>query len=160
MSLVGYPFDLEERVEDAIVAHIKAVTGGIKMVVPWRTQAIAAYPLVVVQCEGSDNHSDVGEWTGRRRLQVVVSIVTEAVNNNGDPGTDEQFLTSREIHRRVKSEVVGALAGTKVHEELNTIDVQGVLFSQCHIVAQTADAGDGKLVTMQQLDVIAQPKEI
>lgn len=160
MSMIGYPWDLEERVEDAIVAHIKALTGTIKMCVPWRTVTRAQYPLVVVQAETSDNHSDTGEFTGRRAIPLTVNIVTEAVNKNGPKGTIEYLQTARDAHRAIKSEVIGALAGTKTHDELNELGTEGVEFSQACITQITADAGDGKLTTMITVDVIAQPKEL
>lgn len=160
MSMTGFQWDLEERVEDAIVAYIKQLCGGNMMVTAWREINEARYPLVVVQVETSRNNSDTGEFSGRRRMEAMVGIMTEAVNKNGDPGTEEANLTAREAHRRIKSSVIGALAGVTIQDDLNAIGAEGVEFSLCQMTDQTGDAGDGKIITEQSLLVIAQPKEI
>ena len=160
MSMSGYPWDLEERVEDAIVAYIKQQAGGEMMVIPWRSIEEARYPLVVVQYEDSNNTTEDQEFSGRRQMTIRVSITTEAVNNNGDAGTVRANMTAREIHRQVKSSVIGALAGKTIQDDLNAIGSEGVNFSFCQMTAQSGDAGDGMIITEQELIVIAQPKEI
>ncbi len=147
------PWDIEERVEDALVAYIKTSKTAAALVVAAYEYIKASYPLIVVQAVSSDNPTDTELFTGRRRMPVTVALVTQVV------GEDEQ-LTARESHRRVKDGVVRCLAGSLLHERLNEIGAEGVEFSQAHMTALDRDAGDGKLTTEIMLDVIAQPKEI
>ncbi len=160
MSMEQYPWDLEERVEDALVAYITNFVGRVAMIIPARTVITAQYPLVVVQAGDSDNASDDAQFNGKRRCDVTVAIVTEAVNYSTEHGAAESMETAREQHRVIKSQVLGGLASTRLQDALNDLGVAGVLFSQAHMTDQTRDQGDGKLTTEQTLDVIAQPKEI
>jgi len=160
MSMQGYGWDIEERVEDALAAYIEAMCAEVAMVVAARTITKAQYPLVVVEVEGSDNHDEDGEFNGRRVMPTNIVIVTEAVNQLGDEGSAEALRTARDSHRAIKSSVVGAVAGKTVHDDLNDIGTEGVLFSMCVMVGQTRDQGDGLLTTTQALRVIAQPTEV
>jgi len=157
MSMNGR-WDLEEAVEDAIVAYVRKATGELAMVIPSRTIAEARYPLVVIDAGSSDNASVSNQgttpFTGRRSMAVTVAIVTEAINFPAD----DEVRTARDHHRAVKSPIIAALAGNTVHEDLNALAMPGVLFSQCHMTAQSRDQGDGRIVTEQTLDVIAQPR--
>jgi len=159
MSMTTYPWDLEERVEDAVCAHIKNLCATVAMVVPSRTIAKAKYPLVVVAIETSANKDESREFDGRRVMSLMVDIRTEAINQNGVEGQIEKTQTAREHHRAVKSSVIGALAGKTVHDELNALGTEGVLFSMFAITTQTRDQGDGEISTMQECYVIAQPVE-
>ena len=160
MSMEDYLWDIEERVEDAIVAHIKAMCSEVAQVQAARQVTTAAYPLVVVSAEDSDNHNDTGRFTGIRRMDVSIAIITEAMNYLGDTGSIEALRQAREHHRIIKSAVIGAIAGNEVHTDLNNRQPEGVVFSQAYCTRQTRDAGDGKLVTIQTLDVIAGVKEL
>ena len=160
MSMPDYQWDLEERVEDCIVAHIEKHVGRVAMIIPARTVVQARYPLVVVEATQSGNHSDTGRFTGRRQMDVVVAVCTEAVNEAGPEGSQQALEDARTAHRVIKSQVIGALAGNTVHDELNEIGTAAVAFSQCYMTIQRRDAGSGLLVTEQVLDVIAQPKEL
>ena len=155
MSMPG-SWDLEERVEDALVAYIKNECPMECMVIAARTIIKAEYPLVAVMAEESFNHTDTGNFTGRRVIMVEVAIITEAMNYKTASG----LLTARQEHRQFKESVIGALAGKTVHEDLNNLGEEGVKFSSCQMEDQTRDAGDGKILTMQELMVIAQPVEI
>ena len=160
MSMQGYAWDLEERTEDALVAHIKAACSEVAMVIAARTITKAQYPLVVVENKGSANHTDDGEFNGRRVISIEVTIATEAVNQLGESGSAESLRTARAAHRIIKSSVIGALAGVLVHDELNALGAEGISFSMCAMGEQTPDQGDGMITTIQQLRVIAQPTEV
>ena len=151
-----YPWDLEERVEDAFVALLKIAIGDAACIIAARTVTTARYPLIVVEAGDSDNANDDATFNGMRRLDVTVALTTEAVNR-----TDKSLLQdAREKHRAVKSQVIGVLASKALQDALNALGVPGVQFSMAHLTAQRRDAGDGKLTTEQDLDVIACPKEI
>lgn len=160
MSMKQAPWDLEERAEDAFVALLRANVGRVAMISAAREVAVSKYPLIRVEAQPSDNENDNVGPNGARRFGVVVAIVTEAVNYNTELGQVELLETARASHRAVKSEVIGALMGLTLADDLNALGCEGILFSQAHCTTQTRDAGDGKLTTEQTLDVIAQPKEI
>ena len=160
MSLTQYPWDLEERAEDAIVAHLKNTVPSVAMVIPAKTVIQARYPLVVVEAQQSDNKNDTAPFTGKRRFNVRVAMAIEAINNNGEIGSLESLETARERFRNVKSPILGALAGNELHDLLNDSGVDGILFSQAHLTTVLSDAGDGKITMEATLDVIAQPKEL
>jgi hypothetical protein len=158
MSLEQYPWDLEERVEDALVAYLKTKCADlVAMIVPAYTVQKVRYPLIVVEAQASDNHNDDAEFSGRRQMDVVVAITTEAVNESAGLLPEN----ARERHRAVKSKVLGYLASrNKLQDDLNAMGQAGVLFSLAHLTAQGRDVGGGKIVTEQTLDVIAQPLEV
>lgn len=160
MSMKTVPWDLEERAEDAIVAYLKANVGRACVVRAAREVAVAKYPLITVSAEESNNESDIANFNGRRRFSVTVTIATEAVNFNAETSQLEYVETARESHRAVKSDVMGSLAGATVHEDLNETQYPGILFSQAHCTTQTRGVEDNKLITVQTIDVIAQPKEL
>jgi hypothetical protein len=160
MSMPQYPWDLEERTEDALVALLKAGVGRVSMIIAARTVAPARYPLVVVEAQGSENVSDPALFNGRRRISIVVAIVTEAVNNSPELTQPELLETARETHRAFKSAVIGSLASTALQDELNQAGVAGIEFSSAHLTGQSRDSGDGKLTTEQTLEIICSPKEI
>lgn len=159
MSMPG-PWDLEERVEDAIVGYLRREVGETAHIVAARTLTVARYPLVVVEVTDSDNDHASGPMDGRRRLSAVVAITTEALNLNTGPGARVGTMDARDAHRAIKASVIQALAGDTVHADLNAMEPEGVAFSQCHATRQDRDAGDGKMVTEQTLDILAQPQEI
>lgn len=160
MSMTAYRWDLEESVEDALVAHLKRNIGRACMVAPAYEVAVAKFPLVLVHATNSNNENDLALFNGQRRISVTVAIVTEAVNFSEALGPAEALATSRDNHRAVKSDVIGILASAALQDELNELGLPHVLFSAAHLTAQTRDAGDGKINTEQTLDVIACPKEI
>lgn len=159
MSTPGYLWDLEEAVEDAIVTLLSASVSRVAMIIPARSVVAAKYPLVVVEAGESDNANDAATFNGRRRMKVDVHVVTEAVNQSQELGQEEATETAREQHRAIKRQVIGMLASTQLHDELNEQQPVGVLFSMAHMTGQARETGDAKLVTIQTLDIIAQPKE-
>ena len=160
MSFKQYKWDIEERVEDAFVALLKANVGRDCMIIPARWVVVAKFPLVVVDASTSDNESDTAIFNGQRRISVTVAISTEAINNSNELGQAELLEDAREQHRAVKSSVLGVLASTALHDELNALQVQGITFSMAHMTAQARAVEDNKLITEQTIDVIACPKEI
>jgi len=159
MTTEHYRWDLEECIEDAFVGYVKNYAYRVSMVTAANEVHEAKFPLVVVSCEQSRNKNDDSTFSGKRLIDVTLHIVTEAINYNGDGGTAEALESARETHRIIKSQVIGIFAGTDVHTELNNLDPVGVLFSSVHLMGQTRDVGDGKLITEQMLEVIAQPRE-
>ena len=153
-------WDLEERVEDAFVEYIRAQSTMAAMVVASREIVTARYPLVVVAVEGSDNRGEMQAITGRKNITVSIGIVTEAVNRAGESGSIEASMTARELHRAVKRSVLRILWKNTLHLDLNAVGIKGVKFSFAFPGSQERDQGDGKIVTIQNMDVNAQPAEV
>jgi hypothetical protein len=160
MSMETVNWDLEERVEDALVAYLKNCVTEAAMIIPAFDVRTAKYPLVVVIALDSDNKEEDESFTGRRLMNVEVVIVTEALNLNGMAGSEAKNLRAREHHRRVKNSIIGWLAGNEIQDDVNAMGEEGVDFSMIFMEGQSRDAGDGKLTTTQTLKVIAQPKEL
>jgi len=158
-SYSAYPWDLEERVEDAIVALLKNSVGGA-MILAARSVQVVKYPLVVVDAGESNNENDQSNFNGQRKFNVTVAITTEAANYSTELGAMELVSTARETHRNFKALVIGALASDTLHEDLNGVGVSGVTFSQAHMTLQTRNGAESKYITEQTLDVIACPKEL
>ena len=160
MSMKQYPWDLEERAEDAIVAYLKATVGRATLVRAAREVVAPKFPMITVSAGDSNNQNEPANFNGFRRFDVVVIIATEAVNYNEQIGQAEELETARESHRAVKSDAIGSLASTALHDDLNALQPQGIVFSQAHLTAQSRGVDDNCIVTRQTLDVIAAPKEI
>lgn len=151
-------WDLEERVEDAFVALLKAsaptqcaVYAGLEIAEP-------SYPLVVVHVESSGQPNETGRFTGKRKMAVIVHIVTEAVNQHGAQGSPEANQTARQAHRAFKSAILDILSGNELQTELNDVGQEGVAFSFAMMAGQRREAEGMYLTTHQTIDVIAQPK--
>jgi hypothetical protein len=145
------PWDLEERVEDALVAHIQNACGDA-LVIASRGLDEVVYPLIVVECGESDNSNDDATFNGLRRMSVLVVISTEALPND--------IKTAMENHRRVKTAVIESLAVPAFHDYLNAQGHEGVQFSMAHITRQSRDVSDQLMITEQLIDVIAAPKAL
>jgi len=161
MSMEQYPWDLEERIEDAFVAHLKTMVGRTAMIVPRIYGGKSKYPLIVVACGQTDNKNETAPFTGKRACVVTIRTTVEIINYNGDPGTEAFAETVREQYRAIKSQVVGALSGNDLHTILNDVGIQGVDFSMAHMTDQGEPEFDNtRLSFNQNVDVIAQPKEL
>ena len=160
MSMEDAVWDIEERAEDAVVAYLKTKVSMASLIQGSFEITTAKYPLIVVESKDSDNHTEDGEFTARRVLEIDVHIVTEALNLNGKAGTEDVYLTARELHRKFKSSVIGTIAGTIVYKDLNALEPEGVRFSQAVMTTQTKEAGDGMITTTQTLLCIIQPWNI
>jgi hypothetical protein len=152
MDTFSAPWDLEERVEDAIVAYLKTGFGG-GLVCAAGEYVLARFPMVVVEALESNNVTEDEEFTGARKLDVNVVVETEFQS-------DEQLKTARQRHREAKTAVLKLLAGRLLHERLNELTPEGVGFSMAQMAQQTSETGIGRRTTLQVLSVIAQPKEI
>ena len=159
MSMYG-PWDLEERVQDALATYVKNKVAGVAQTQGALKVSKANFPLVIFNFISSRNNTEDGMFTGRRTLEVEMNITTEAMNFNGGAGTEEKNQTADEHHRQIKSSVIGALAGTNTHKEINAVNWPGVNFSQVFMTDQKKDADGAFIITTQTLLVLAQPKEL
>jgi hypothetical protein len=148
-----YQWDLEERVEDALVAYLKTEIGQnacIKAALDFTTAI--RFPLVSVHVQSSENVNDVSNFCGGRRLSCKLEVVTET--------NKKALMTAREEHRLFKSLAIGAVAYIDTAARVNETQPEGVTFSQIHMTQQDNSVGDYKLVTSQILDIVATPQEI
>lgn len=157
MTMETYPWDLEERIEDAFVAYLKAKVTRVAMVTSSFDPKKAEFPLVVVDAGDGDNKNDTAPFTGKRKMDVTIALTIEAINNNGDAGEEAALETARQQFRAIRSELLGWIAGNDLHIELNSVGIDGVKFSQAFMTAQSRDAGSGRIIMEQMVEVIAQP---
>jgi hypothetical protein len=160
MSMQQYPWDVEERAQDAVVAHLKNLVGRKCKIVSAPLVGAAQYPLVTVEWFASTKKNDTSLFTGKVAGQMQIVTTIEAVNNQGEEFSPERFETAQQLFRVIKSEVRGALAGNTLHEDLNSIGAEGVKFSMAHLVFGNREVQPGKLIQVDLLDVIAQPTEV
>ena len=160
MTMEAYPWDLEERVEDAFVAYLKANVQRVAMVIPSMSAVEARFPLIVVEARNSDNKNPTAPFTGKRSMDVTITMMIEAINRNGAAGSESFNEDARETYRAIKSNMIGWLSGNDLHTELNAIEMAGVDFSMAHMTRQERSVEEGRLMLMQALEVIAQPKEL
>ena len=151
------PWDLEERVEDAFVAYLRANASGIKARAAW-TPEPAEYPRAVVAALQSTNFSEDAQFSGRRSMIVNIGVMVEASEQKDDAGT--VILSARAKNAQIRDSVFSALCVADLHTALNALAVPGVLFSLAHPTQMTRDVADenGRVfVSTLAFDVIAQP---
>jgi len=152
-----YPYDIEESVEDALVAYLQSVMPSGMRHYTGGTEATLQYPCTVSECSSSQNVSTTGLFTGRRQLVANIQLFVEAATEQvgGTAGR-----TPREVNREYRRALWTALAYDALHEVLNALPPVGVAFSMAHPTTSTR-AVDGRVfTTVVTLDVIAQPVEV
>jgi hypothetical protein len=150
-------WSLEEAVEDAFVAYIRANAPGDFKVLAAFTADVIEYPCVVVGCESSENPVDQAQFTGHRMLSVTVAIGIEA-----KPEVTDSVVvrTPREVNRALRGAVVDLLARNDLPDQLNTVAVQGVKFSMAQLEAAARTVADRVFETELTVNCIANPQEV
>ena len=146
---------IEEHVEDAIVAYLRATAEGDLRVYAAGTESEITLPALMVMCGDGSNVTDDGPITGRRQYSVTLEIRAEAAPLLDSSGV--MLTTARERFRDLREQVSARLFDPSLHESLNRMIPHLVLFSMAHPTATTARAVDGRNYTASwTLDVIAQ----
>ena len=157
-----YPWDLEERAIDAVVAYLRTELGEVATIKAALDFVDAiTFPLVSIFVEDSDNANDTAQFNGLRKLLIGIEIVTEAITEYGTASENAaMFRTARETHRAVKSQVVGALARQHLETAINAVGSEGIWFSSAHMTRQNPGIENNTIFTMQMLECICSPKEV
>ena len=160
MTMQEAEWDLEERVEDALVSRIKDGQTDAVNVLASREVIKAEYPLVLVHVESSANTDETKPFDGRRNMTAQVQIMTMPRNEDGEDWDEAGQVSARAWHRKVKSAVIKMLAGNQVATDINTENPEGVLFSLCQMGELSRSSEGNRYVTTISMNTIAQPKEI
>ena len=145
---------LRENVEDAIAAYLRTLLPGDMRVYVARDIDPLQYPNAQVIYRSGENVDGSGLINGRRRMQIGINVESEAVPAMENGQTQ---VTSRRVHAICCEPVFSALARNDLHDALNDIGQQGVLFSMANIEGDAFAIIDRVFVTSFILDVIAQP---
>lgn len=148
--------DLEERVEDALVAYLrKAIPGEIRVYAAWGFTA-PEYPCAIVHAESNANvGGDDAMPSDTRELGVTVEINVEAAPEKV-AGTEVR--TARERNAWVRANVIGALAVADLRDRVADMNQPGVRFSAAQAMTSTRGADDQRrMQTTINLFVIAEP---
>lgn len=101
-------WNLEELVEDAFAAYLRAkCSGDLTVYAAWTTEK-NKYPCIVVHAGQSDSISTGSTWHNPRQMLVEIAIMTEAADLLADNGSVTK--TARECNAEARSDVMNALA--------------------------------------------------
>jgi len=148
---------LEESVEDALVAYLKASGPAELRYSPAYTADTYQCPCVVVACESSENPVDLAQYSGHRQLTVEVVIGVEAVPEVQDGA---EVRSPRERARALRGAVIDLLARDDLPAELNAVQSPGVRFSMAQLEQAARSVQEGVFQTNLTLTVIAHPQEV
>ncbi len=141
---------VEEYCEDAFVAYLDGLLPATYNVYPAWTNEDLRYPAIVVHAGESDNIGET-EFNGVRAIEVQISIGTEAKAVGA--------TSARHVNRAARDAVIEALAQTKLWEDLNALNPDGVVFSYAMIGAMKREVESEMriLMTIISVAVIAAP---
>ena len=154
-------FDLEERVEDAIVAYLRtAVTGEVRVYPAWSDESVQ-YPCAVVHAGSTDAVSAETEWSAPRQIAAEIAIIVDAAPEQTASG--DTIRTARERNAAARSDVLKALCTSSLLTNIIAAAGPGVSFSMAQIggpVVRAVDTESRKLTTTIPIDIIAEPEEV
>ena len=151
-------WDLEERVEDALVAYLKSVLPGeIKVYAAFSADAVQ-YPCCVVAAETSGPIAEDAAFDIDRALEVSVMLGVEAVPEKSGAVTTK---SARERNRTARSAVLSALARSDLLDLVKGCQGPNMVLSMVHFASteRSVDADKRLLVTTSTLEVVARPIE-
>jgi hypothetical protein len=146
---------VEEKCEDAFQAYLRAsVPGELAVYTAWTDEEIK-FPCVVCVASESDNENDDAAFNGHRRVNVSVRVVTEATPELDAAG--RMIRTSRERNMAARDAVMRALAKTALQDDLNEMNIAGVMFSSAHMTKLSRSVDERRFVSDITVDCIANP---
>jgi len=152
-------WDLEECVEDAVIAYMRAAPVSMRWFAAMEATDTddVQLPCGIVGVESSRNPDDDGQFSGRRQMDVTVDIMLDVAPEVDEAGSVVKPF--REVYRAAREAVIDYLARPNLHEHLNALAPRGVAFSMAHMT-DSARAVEGRTaITAITLDVIAQPAD-
>jgi hypothetical protein len=154
-------YDLQEKVEDALVALIETFMDSDMKAYPAFTTEEIEYPAVVVTAGDLGPISEDAEWHDVFELDgATVGVITEAAPLQDQSGA--VLLTARERNAKARGTVLEGLSGRDLADRLNNVGVQGVIFSTAQVMSVSRDlvSDQRAFVTLITLYMIAEPKEL
>lgn len=146
---------VEEKCEDAFVAYLRANVPGSMRVYPAWTDEEIQYPCAVCKAGDSDNENDEAKFNGHRRVAVEIAVMTEATPELDAAGV--KVCSTRDRNAVARDAVIKTLAKSALHEDLNEMAVPGIKFSQAHMTKGTRGLDGRVLVSIINVDCIANP---
>ena len=155
---MGNQWNLEERVEDAIVAYLvaqKTIAGVLKVYTAFTDDGIE-YPSAIVIADETRPVDENAVTDPARAVSVSIAVATESAPLLNAQG--QVIKTSRQRNAEARNAVLGALMVDDLREQLQAKAV-GVSFSEVDVsrTARTVEPELRKMATMIDLTVIAQP---
>ena len=154
-------YDLEERVEDALVAYLESVvTGDMRVYPAWSDESVQ-YPCAVVHAGSSDAVSAEAEWSLPRQMGVEITVHTDAAPELDSDGNTRR--TARERNAAIRSDVIKAFSTATLKSLVIAAAGPGVAFSMVQLggpMVRTVDEERRTLITTIPVDVIAEPVEV
>jgi hypothetical protein len=152
-------WDMEERLEDALVAYLKkTIRDGINVYPAWTDEAIK-YPCAVVTARATKPLSATASWNGQRVIEVEIPVITEAAPEKD--GTGVILRTARQRNAAFRSLVMNALDIATLAAEINALGAaDGLAVSQARVTQTIRSTEDREFVTVIMLEVKAAPGSI
>ncbi len=147
-------FAIEEYAEDALVRYLKNEIddAALNVYTAWTNDEIK-YPCAVVHA-GSSSNLDGVNFNGVRDVKIQIAVMTEAADSGGK--------TARDLNRAARDLVIKALAQSSLHDDINDLDPDGVVFSLAYIgdMTRSVESDNRVFASEIQLITIAAPKEL
>lgn len=166
--MLAIRWDLEERVEDALVDFLKRGLSGEMTVYPAASPEAIQYPCAVVTCAETAPIGPGANWHSARQCAVSVQVLTEAAPLKD--GAGNIVKTARERNADARHQIMARLVAGTFHmataadgnNDLNKIAYPlGVIFASMQPVStsRSVDNAERKYVTDIVVSVKAEPVE-
>lgn len=149
-------WDLEARIDAAIVAYLRPLLPGSMRVYPSCTNEELEFPCVVVHAGEGENTNDDALFSGHRKIQVHLVVMVEVAAELDEAGAQVKSALARISEAR--GEVMGAVAKSALQNDLNAVNSPGVKFSMAHVTTTSDPAIEGRVfIATITVEVIANP---
>jgi len=151
-------WDVRFKVEETMVGYLRTkCSGDIRISAPWERESME-YPCVVPRVTQIGPVSENAEQHDPRAMIMDVYISTELAPELAPDGTI--FRTPREVHADVLSQVGDALFVPDLLQRMIDGAVPGVAFSMAQFSGEIPTLEAGKMTTVIQGEIIAEPVEV
>src|SRR4030065_329396 len=114
-------WDIEERIEDAVVAYLKQTVAGDMSIYPSATDDAIQFPCAVVQVARSVAVAENAKWHDARLYNVEIAVATEAAPEKD--GTGAVLRTSRQRNAAARSDAMNVLCVSALNQKLIDIGI-------------------------------------
>lgn len=134
---------VEEYAEDAVRAYLasKIESSVANLYTAW-TDTEIKYPCAVVHAGASRNVENM-LFDGRREIDISIAVMSEAAPAGA--------VTARNRNRNLRALVMEALARTALHDDINALNPDGVIFSLAFVDALTRSVDEARRVFVSEI---------
>jgi hypothetical protein len=150
-------YQLEEKAEDAILAHVRnSLSDHTIKFYPALSTNEYAEPSVFFGAMQSDNLSENAGFTGHRTFNLMLTIRTAAFIDR-----DESYRESRTFHAELRSRILYVLDSAGIVASLNAIAPDTLIFSMANIgqITRSADNENNAFVSTIAIECIVNPED-